>query len=288
MVQSQAALPLQLLVGLGNPGDKYAGTRHNVGFMALERLAAQGHVAFRNQAKLHGLLAEVGQGDRRLRLLMPQTYMNDSGRSIRAALDWYDLQPAQMLVLVDDMDLPLGRLRLRVSGGAGGHNGLRSTIAHLGGQDFPRLRIGIGAPALNPVERKQRTVGHVLGRFAAAEQPVLEEVLEEVLSGIALMQRLGLERAGNRLNGFVAPSAAKLMQAAADRREFSLMLAGGMVCCAAVGLAAVMVLSVTSADRLEAQGLLSRTATDGWELAPGGVSLDATALPRDVSSEPTP
>ena len=144
---------------------------------------------------------------------MPQTFMNDSGRSIRAALDWFGLEPEQMLVLVDDMDLPLGRLRLRSSGGAGGHNGLRSTIAHLGGQDFPRLRIGIGAPALNPVERKQRTVGHVLGRFAAAEQPVLDEVLEEVLQGIDLMQRLGLERAGNRLNGFVAPAAAKLAEA---------------------------------------------------------------------------
>ena len=213
MGQLPAVPPLQLLVGLGNPGDKYAGTRHNVGFMALERLAAQGHVSFRNQAKLHGLLAEVGQGDRRLRLLMPQTYMNDSGRSIRAALDWYDLQPAQMLVLVDDMDLPLGRLRLRVSGGAGGHNGLRSTIAHLGGQDFPRLRIGIGAPALNPVERKQRTVGHVLGRFSPAEQPALDQVLEEVLAGIDLIQRLGFERAGNRLNGFVAPAAAKLAEA---------------------------------------------------------------------------
>ena len=93
-----------------------------------------------------------------------------------------------------------------------GHNGLRSTIAHLGGQEFPRLRIGIGAPALNPVERKQRTVGHVLGRFAAAEQPVLDEVLDEVLSGLDLIQRLGFERAGNRLNGFVAPSAAKLVE----------------------------------------------------------------------------
>ena len=165
-----------LFRSLGNPGDKYDGTRHNVGFMALERLAALGGQAFRNQAKLHGLLAEVGQGDRRLRLLMPQTFMNDSGRSIRAALDWYGLQAAQMLVLVDDMDLPLGRLRLRVSGGAGGHNGLRSAIAHLGGQDFPRLRIGIGAPALNPVERKQRTVGHVLGRFSPEEQPALDEV----------------------------------------------------------------------------------------------------------------
>ena len=213
MAQSQAAPPLQLLVGLGNPGDKYTGTRHNVGFMALERLAAQGGQAFRNQAKLHGLLAEVGQGDRRLRLLMPQTFMNDSGRSIRAALDWYGLQAAQMLVLVDDMDLPLGRLRLRVSGGAGGHNGLRSAIAHLGGQDFPRLRIGIGAPALNPVERKQRTVGHVLGRFSPAEQPALDEVLDEVLAGIDLIQRLGFERAGNRLNGFVAPAASKLVEA---------------------------------------------------------------------------
>lgn len=205
--------PLQLLVGLGNPGDKYAGTRHNVGFMALERLAAQAGGSFKQQSKLHGLLAEVGVGSRRLRLLMPQTFMNDSGRSIRAALDWFDLEPAQMLVLVDDMDLPLGRLRLRTSGGAGGHNGLRSTIAHLGGQEFPRLRIGIGAPALNPVERKQRTVGHVLGRFAPAEQPVLDEVLEEVLQGVELIQRLGFERAGNRLNGFVAPAAVKLAEA---------------------------------------------------------------------------
>jgi PTH1 family peptidyl-tRNA hydrolase len=213
MAGSSGSAPLQLLVGLGNPGDKYAGTRHNVGFMALERLAAEAGSSFKQQSKLHGLLAEVGVGAQRLRLLMPQTFMNDSGRSIRAALDWFGLDPVQMLVLVDDMDLPLGRLRLRTSGGAGGHNGLRSTIAHLGGQEFPRLRIGIGAPALNPVERKQRTVGHVLGRFAAAEQPVLDQVLAEVLAGVDLIQRLGFERAGNRLNGFVAPAAAKLAAA---------------------------------------------------------------------------
>jgi PTH1 family peptidyl-tRNA hydrolase len=144
----------------------------------------------------------VGQGDQRLRLLMPQTYMNDSGRSIRAALDWFSLTPKQLLVVVDDMDLPLGRLRLRQSGSAGGHNGLRSTISHLGTQDFPRLRIGIGAPAENPAERKARTVGHVLGRFNAAEQPTLDAVLAEVEAGFGLIQRLGYERAGNRLNGF--------------------------------------------------------------------------------------
>ena len=118
-----------------------------------------------------------------------------------------------MLVLVDDMDLPLGRLRLRSAGGAGGHNGLRSAISHLGGQEFPRLRIGIGAPALNPVERKQRTVGHVLGRFSPAERPALDEVLDEVLAGLEVIQRLGMERAGNRLNGFVAAAAAKLSEA---------------------------------------------------------------------------
>jgi PTH1 family peptidyl-tRNA hydrolase len=193
---------LQLVVGLGNPGPKYLDTRHNVGFMALERLAADLGTRFRQQARLHGLLADRGQGPLRLRLLMPQTFMNDSGRSIRAALDWFGLQPSDLLVIVDDMDLPLGRLRLRASGGAGGHNGLRSAISHLGTQDFARLRIGIGAPAEDPLERKARTIGHVLGRFSPAERPLLNDVLVEVEAGIGLIQRLGLERAGNRLNGF--------------------------------------------------------------------------------------
>ena len=190
------------MVGLGNPGDKYAGTRHNVGFMALDRLAATAGTSFRQQGKMHGLLAEVGHGPARLRLLKPQTFMNDSGRAIRAALDWFSLEPHQLLVVVDDMDLPLGRLRLRAAGSAGGHNGLRSTISHLGTQHFPRLRIGIGAPAADPAERRARTVGHVLGRFAAAEQPLLEAVLAEVEAGIGVIQRLGVERAGNRLNSF--------------------------------------------------------------------------------------
>jgi PTH1 family peptidyl-tRNA hydrolase len=197
-------LDLQLLVGLGNPGARYADTRHNVGFMVLEGLARAEGVSFRLQSRLHGLLAETGVGEQRLRLLMPQTYMNDSGRSIRAALDWFRLDPAQLLVLVDDMDLPLGRLRLRAAGSAGGHNGLRSTIAHLGTESFARLRIGIGAPAENPAERRARTVSHVLGRFAAADRPVLDEVLAEVEAGIGVIRRLGLEKAANRLNSFRA------------------------------------------------------------------------------------
>ena len=193
---------LRLVVGLGNPGTKYEGTRHNIGFMALERMAPREGFSFRQQSKLHGLAAEHGIGESRLRLLMPQTYMNDSGRSIRAALDWFGFTPEQLLVLVDDMDIPLGRLRLRAQGSAGGHNGLRSTIQHLGTQAFPRLRIGIGAPADNPAERRARTVSHVLGSFSRAEQPEVDAVLDGVLEAIQRIQRQGLDRAGNWINGF--------------------------------------------------------------------------------------
>ena len=193
---------LRLVVGLGNPGTEYEGTRHNIGFMALEQMASREGFSFRQQSKLHGLVAEHGIGESRLRLLMPQTYMNDSGRSIRAALDWFGFTPEQLLVLVDDMDIPLGRLRLRGQGSAGGHNGLRSTIQHLGTQAFPRLRIGIGAPADNPAERRARTVSHVLGSFSRAEQPEVDAVLDGVLEAIQRIQRQGLDRAGNWINGF--------------------------------------------------------------------------------------
>ena len=197
---------LKMVVGLGNPGIKYSGTRHNIGFMALERMASSAGFTFRQQTKLHGLAAETGVGDQRLRLLMPQTYMNDSGRSIRAALDWYGFAPEHLLVLVDDMDIPLGRLRLRAQGGAGGHNGLRSTIQHLGSQVFPRLRIGIGAPAENPEERRAKTVSHVLGSFSQSEQTSVDAVLDGVLEAVVRIQRLGLDRAGNWINGFRYPA----------------------------------------------------------------------------------
>ena len=192
---------LRLVVGLGNPGEKYAATRHNVGFMALELLTSREGSRFKAMSRLQADLADVGSGGDRLRLLMPTTYMNESGRSIRAALDWFDLGIHQLIVLVDDMDLPLGRLRLRAGGGAGGHNGLKSTIQHLGTQEFARLRIGIGAPGRNPEERRARTVSHVLGQFNRAEEPLLQEVLREVVSGLDRIQRQGLDRAGNSING---------------------------------------------------------------------------------------
>lgn len=197
-------MDLQLVVGLGNPGPRYSHTRHNVGFLVLERLAMEAGQGFRMQGKVQGLVADLGVGPERLRLLMPQTFMNESGRSVRAALDWFGLRADQLLVIVDDMDLPLGRLRLRASGSAGGHNGLRSILQHLGSQEFARLRIGIGAPAGSPGERKSRTVGHVLGPFSPSEQPILDQVLKEATNAVALIRQQGLERAGTRLNSFRA------------------------------------------------------------------------------------
>ena len=136
----------RLFVGLGNPGSKYTGTRHNTGYLALGKLAERKCINFRENKKLHGHLAELGVGDNSIRFLMPNTYMNESGRSIRATLDWFDLRVDQLLVLVDDMDIPLGRLRLRRQGSSGGHNGLKDIFEKTGTKNYLRIRIGIGHP----------------------------------------------------------------------------------------------------------------------------------------------
>ena len=192
----------RLLVGLGNPGSKYIGTRHNIGFMALEKLASKESVKFRQHNKLHGQLVEIGFGDTSRRLLKPNTYMNESGRSVRTTLDWFDLQANQILVIVDDMDLPLGRIRVRTNGSSGGHNGLRSIIHHLDTQDFCRLKIGIGAPASTQGERRKLSTSHVLGTFNSKETLLVEKVIEEVVVGLDLIQKIGLELASNRLNSY--------------------------------------------------------------------------------------
>ncbi len=193
----------RLLVGLGNPGSKYTGTRHNIGFMTLQKLASREGTNFRRQNKLYGLLAEVGSGANTLKLLMPTTYMNESGRSIRATLDWFDLSIDQLLVLVDDIDLPLGRLRLRTKGSSGGHNGLKNTIQHLGTQSFCRLKIGIGRDKIfAPQDHRSSTINHVLGNFTSQESPIVSQVINEVLMGLDLMKQDGLNKATTRLNSY--------------------------------------------------------------------------------------
>ncbi|WP_320675236.1 aminoacyl-tRNA hydrolase [Prochlorococcus sp. MIT 1341] len=193
---------LRLLVGLGNPGSRYTSTRHNIGFMAIERLAKRQSVNFKTHKNINGRIADLVNRQKQLKLLLPDTYMNESGQAINACLKWFDIEVTQILVIVDDMDLPLGRLRLRASGGSGGHNGLRSTIQHLKTENFCRLRIGIGAPPGEPVLRKSKTTSHVLGNFTAEEKPLLEEILNEVVLGPDLIQRNGFAKASDHLNSY--------------------------------------------------------------------------------------
>ncbi len=197
---------LRLVVGLGNPGSKYIKTRHNIGFMAVEKFAQQNSLSFKKQKNVYGQLAEMRTGENQLKLLLPETFMNESGKSVRACLDWYDLNIRQILVLVDDMDLPLGKVRLRGKGSAGGHNGLRSAIQHLKTEDFCRLRIGIGPPEGNPQDRKAKTISHVLGGFTDNEKSLIEQVLDEVVVGVTMIQTLGITKASNHLNSFAAIS----------------------------------------------------------------------------------
>ena len=180
---------LRLVVGLGNPGREYRDTRHNVGFMIVDRLASRERAAFRTEKSWQAEVARAGD----LLLCKPLTYMNLSGEAVRALCQFYKLDPAQTLIVLDDMALPLGRLRLRPDGSAGGHNGLKSIIEHFGSQSVPRLRIGIGAA-------QGEATGHVLGRFALEEKAALEQSLARALEAIDCLRERGIEAAMNTFN----------------------------------------------------------------------------------------
>ncbi|KJH72346.1 aminoacyl-tRNA hydrolase [Aliterella atlantica] len=197
---SQIVIP-QLIVGLGNPEPKYDRTRHNIGFAAIDALARSWHVNLAENRKFQAEFGELHQPQLgKVRLLKPLTYMNRSGQSIRAATDWFKLPPTSVLVIYDDMDLPLGKMRLRLSGSAGGHNGMKSAIAHLGNQNFPRLRLGIGKPQNKLAGDDTKTISFVLGQFDAKETAVVSEVLQLVVDCVELTLKQGVEKAMNRYN----------------------------------------------------------------------------------------
>jgi peptidyl-tRNA hydrolase, PTH1 family len=186
----------QLIVGLGNPGAKYDGTRHNIGFVVVDALARAWNVPMTENKKFHGWFGEgLALRSSKVRLLKPSTYMNDSGRAIRAVLDWYKIPPEAVLVVYDDMDLPVGRLRLRLSGSAGGQNGMKSAIAHLGTDQFPRLRIGIGSKAAG-----RDAVDHVLGSFTPTDKALILEVLDLAVGAIETSLHQGVQQSMNRYN----------------------------------------------------------------------------------------
>jgi len=183
-----------LIVGLGNPGPKYAANRHNVGFHCLDWLAAAHDLTFdRRQKKAHVALDSIH--GRRVVLAKPQTFMNESGRAAVPLARFYKAPPERMLVVYDDLDLPLGALRLRPEGSSGGHKGMRSIIEQLGGRDFPRLRIGIGRPP-----GRMDPAAYVLQDFSAQERPLLEETLERAVAAIETWLMEGIETAMNRYN----------------------------------------------------------------------------------------
>lgn len=183
-----------LIVGLGNPGPAYEQTRHNVGFQVLDILARRHGLQFqRGRAKSH--IAEGRFGDRRVVLAKPQTWMNLSGEAVQALLHWYKLPPSRLFLVYDELDLPLGKLRIREQGSAGGHNGVRSIIERLGTTGFPRLRIGIGRPS------EQRGVSHVLGRFKREEEGPMAEARERAADAVEVAVAEGVEAAMNRFNG---------------------------------------------------------------------------------------
>ena len=193
---------LKLLVGLGNPGAEYNKTRHNVGFMVLEEIAKRNNCTFCENKKLYGRTCEIGSSINKTRLLMPNTYMNDSGKSVRSAKDWFNYENHQLIVLVDDMDLPLGKIRVRSRGSSGGHNGLKSIINHLGTNEFKRFRIGIGSPSEIQNERKSKTVSHVLGRFSKEEFVILSFLIKEIVSCIEAITYNNWEKITTRLNSY--------------------------------------------------------------------------------------
>lgn len=190
--------PLRLVVGLGNPGAEYAETRHNAGFWFCERLADKLGVRFSHESRFHGLVANAREAG--VWLLMPQTFMNRSGQAIGALARFYRIEPPEILVVHDELDIPPGQLRLKFGGGLGGHNGLKDTSAHLGTHDYWRLRIGIGHPG-----DRSEVVNFVLKPARREEQQQIDEAIDKALVAWPQLARGELNATATKLNARPAP-----------------------------------------------------------------------------------
>tara|TARA_R110002072_G_C7840536_1_gene524942 strand:- start:59 stop:658 length:600 start_codon:yes stop_codon:yes gene_type:complete len=191
------SLPLKLIVGIGNPGEQYARTRHNVGVWFVSRFADQQGVTFSKEKKFFGRAATTLFDGQEIRLLLPDTYMNESGKSVAALVNFFKIEPEEILVVHDELDLDTGLIRFKQGGGLAGHNGLRSITQRLGGsQDYNRLRIGVGHPG-----DKSDVTGHVLGKVSKRDELVIQECIEEALRVFPTAISGDWENAMNQLNG---------------------------------------------------------------------------------------
>jgi len=192
---------MKAIVGLGNPGNQYAGTRHNIGFMVIDRFAAL-HTAPAAKSRFNSLVCEVTIGSEKVVLLKPQTYMNLSGDAVRLMGAWYKLYADEILIVSDEMDLPFGTMRLRERGSAGGHNGLASVIQQLGTNEFPRLRIGIG-------RGRSSATAQVLSKFSADERRELPFLIDDAVEACTIWLQEGAVTAMNKVNATVAKPVAE-------------------------------------------------------------------------------
>lgn len=183
-----------LIVGLGNPGKEYEDTRHNIGFEAIDYLSRKYNIDI-NRSKFKGVFGEGFINGQKVILLKPTTYMNLSGESIIEVINFYKLDNNEVIVIYDDISLEIGKLRIREKGSAGGHNGIKSIIANMGVDIFPRIKIGVGQP-------KGDLVSHVLGKFSKEEVQDLNEVIEASAKAVEIIIKLGTKEAMNELNGF--------------------------------------------------------------------------------------
>ncbi|MGP1585618.1 MAG: aminoacyl-tRNA hydrolase [Schwartzia sp. (in: firmicutes)] len=201
---------MKLIAGLGNPGSEYAATKHNVGFMLVDALAKETG-AENWKTKQDALVAETRIGGEKVLLVKPLTYMNESGRAIGALLSWYKLPLQDLIVLHDDMDIPVGTVRLRKKGSAGGHNGMKSILYHVQDEHFPRVRIGIGRPPAG-----WTVIRHVLSPFSEADRPRIEEAVQGLVPAVVCIVKDGVDLAMNRFNPVKKKKALPLPDAAAE------------------------------------------------------------------------
>ena len=185
-----------LLVGLGNPGAQYASTRHNMGFLALDKLADEEHFSFR-KLRFKAWTATARLGGATVLVMKPQTFMNLSGEAVGEAARFYKIPPERVLVISDDVSLPVGKLRIRAGGSAGGHNGLKNIISHLGSDAFPRIKVGVGMPD----HPDHEMVDWVTGRPGAAEEKLLIAALDRAVAAVPVVIAEGVAAAQNQFNG---------------------------------------------------------------------------------------
>ena len=190
------------LIGLGNPGKKYSKSRHNIGFLVLENLSRKYNSNFLLKDKLKSSCSEFKLNNSTYRLFLPNTFMNNSGDAVRAIVDWYKINLDQIFIIVDDKDLPLGKIRFRKKGSSGGHNGLKSIIEKLQTHEFNRIRIGIGSPPSNKEIKDFNTISHVLGNISLEEKIILDKVYKRLIESLEQITIKKEELIMNELNSF--------------------------------------------------------------------------------------